>query len=361
MYEDKIKEKTGSIVEKLIEEYSPFINQAVDKYFPKEVDLEKMIFACDKPSFEFDLEAANEGIHKPGRELIERGGKRWRPVLMMLVIEALGKRFSDYLDFVVIPEVVHNGTLIIDDIEDNSELRRGKPTIHIKYGVDIAINAGNTMYFVALLPIIKLRDRYPPELIADIFEIYSQEMIKISYGQGTDIYWHKGKKIDITVDMYLQMAANKTGTLARMSSKIGAKIAGANDELVSLFGEFAESIAVAFQIQDDILNLHEKVGKEYGEDIKEGKRSLIVIRALEKLETEERRRLISILDMHSNNPDLIKEAIDLIRTTDAFEYSKEISKDLVNKSWQKLERHLPESEAKKNIGFLANFLIQRSH
>lgn len=352
--------KITTIVEKLIEEYTPYINKAVEKYFPKKMDLEKMIFTCGKPTYEYDIEAVNKGIHNPGRELIDRGGKRWRPVLMILIIEALGKKFSDYLDFIAIPEIIHNGTLIIDDIEDNSILRRGKPTIHILFGTDIAINAGNTMYYVALLPIIKLRDKYPPDLIADLYEIYIQEMINISYGQGTDIYWHRGSKADVSVDMYLQMAAYKTGTLARMSAKIGAKLAGGSNKIVELCGEFAENIAVAFQIQDDILNLQKKVGKEFGEDIKEGKRSLIVIRALEKLQLKDKQRLLTILDKHTNDHDLIREAINIIKSTDAFEFSRSMAKSLVKKSWEKLKKYLPESEAKKNLGLLANYLIQRT-
>jgi geranylgeranyl pyrophosphate synthase len=348
-------------VEKLIDERRDKIEKAVEKYFPRDINLDHMIFTCGKPTYEYDIESAQEGIHKPGRDLIDRGGKRWRPVLMMLIIDALGNNSDDFLDFIVIPEIIHNGTLIIDDIEDNSYLRRGRPTIHQIYGTDIAINAGNAMYYIPLLSLIKQRKKFSAELLANIYEIYAQEMINIAYGQGADVYWHKGKMRDISVEKYLQMAAYKTGTLARMSAKIGAKLAGANNNLVKLVGDFSESIAVAFQIQDDILNLQEMVGKEFGEDIKEGKQSLMVIRALQQLPIKESKRLIVLLDKHTDDPVLIKEAIDIIKSTDAFEFSKNIASNLVKDSWKNLEDNLSESEAKNNLRMLANFLIQRSH
>lgn len=348
-------------VEKLIDERRNKIDQAVEKYFPRYIDLDHMIFSCGEPTFEYDIESALEGIHKPGRDLIDRGGKRWRPVLMMLVIDALGKNSDDFLDFIAIPEIIHNGTLIIDDIEDDSYLRRGQPTIHQKYGIDISINAGNAMYYIPLLSLIKQRDKFTPDLLADIYEIYAQEMINIAYGQGADVYWHKGKKRDASVEKYLQMAAYKTGTLARMSAKIGAKLAGASNHLIKLVGDFAESIAVAFQIQDDLLNLQEMVGKEFGEDIKEGKQSLMVIRALQQLPKKESQRLIELLDKHTNDSVLIKEAIDTIKSTDAFSFSKNIASRLVEDSWKNLEDNLIEGEAKNNLRMLANFLIFRSH
>jgi geranylgeranyl pyrophosphate synthase len=278
---------------------------------------------------------------------------------MMLVIESLGKDPKDFLDFLVIPEVVHNGTLIIDDIEDGSLLRRNKPCIHRIYGEDIAVNAGNSMYYIPLLPLIKNRRKIPPQLLLDIYEIYIQEMINISHGQAMDIFWHRGKKSDVTVDQYLQMCGYKTGTLARMSAKIGAKLAGANDKLVNAFGKFAESIAIAFQIQDDVLNLHEKLGKETGEDIKEGKRSLLVIRALSKLAKKDAQQLIHILNLHTNDRNLIKEAISLIRSTDAFDFANRISKNMINKSWKELNIKLPDSKAKHELKMLADYLIER--
>lgn len=359
---NQITGKSGNatdFIEKLIAERKGIIDRAVDRYFPRRLDSEKLEFICGPPSYDYDLEAVSNAIYAPGWDLLDRGGKRWRPLLMMLVIEALGKKPDDFLDFLAIPEVVHNGTLIIDDIEDGSDLRRGKPCVHKIYGTDIAVNAGNGMYYIPLLPVIKGRKKYPDALLLDICEIYLQEMINISHGQAMDIYWHRGNKSGITVEQYMQMCAYKTGTLARMSAKLGARLAGADDRLVHAFGKFAESIAVAFQIQDDVLNLRQKLGKETGEDIKEGKRSLLVIRALSRLPKKDAGRLLEILSMHTGDKKLVNEAIRLIKATDAFGFAETLSKKLVDDSWAALEKMLPPSDAKRSLQMFAEYLIAR--
>lgn len=351
----------ADFIERLIAERREKIDFAIERYFPRKVGRKEMEFICGPATFEYDITAVQGAVYEPGWNLLDRGGKRWRPLLMMLVIESLDKDPSDFLDFLVIPEVVHNGTLMVDDIEDGSLKRRGKPCIHRipRYGVDIAINAGNTMYYVPLLSLIKNRNRLSDRIILDLYEIYSQEMINISHGQAMDIFWHKGRKDSVTVDQYLQMCAYKTGTLARMSAKIGATLADADFSLVNAFGRFAESIAVAFQIQDDILNLKKQLGKEFGEDIKEGKRSLLVIRALEKLSRKDSSRLVRILNMRTDNRRLIKEAIELIGKTDAFEFAENLATGLVRNSWKKLDDRLMPSKAKENLRMFANYLVSR--
>ena len=374
---DRTDAAITSLIEPWMGQRRSIINAAIEKYFPHSVDSRKLEYICGAPSYRYDVAAANYGIYQAGWDLLDRGGKRWRPLLMMLIIEALGKDPREYADFLVIPEVVHNGTLIIDDIEDRSELRRGKPCIHrlreektgeLRYDVDLAINAGNAMYYIPLLPLIKLRDKLPLKVVTDIYEIYAQEMINIAHGQGTDIYWHHGKGGHLSPEEYLQMCAYKTGTLARMSAKIGALLGGADAPTTHALGKFAESIAVAFQIQDDVLNLKESVGKEFGEDIKEGKRSLLVIRALEKLPPHDANRLTELLGLHTDRKELIQEAIDLIRRTDSFEYCKTLGLKIIEDSWKDVERILPrfkpfkgfEPDAKSGLRVLADFLVQRS-
>lgn len=356
------KGKSTEFIEWLIAERKATIDRAVEGVFPRSVDKRRMEIICGPPAYEYDIRAVQEAVYEPGWELLGRGGKRWRPILMMLVIEAMGKDPAQHLDFLSIPEVVHNGTLIIDDIEDGSDLRRGKPCIHKipKYGIDVAVNCGNAMYYIPLLPLIRGRQKYDEGLLLDVYDIYAQEMINISHGQAMDIYWHKGKSKSVTVGQYLQMCAYKTGTLARMSAKIGARLAGADESLVNAFGRYAEAIAVAFQIQDDVLNLQEKLGKEAGEDIKEGKRSLLVIRALSKLKSKDARRLEQILDMHTEKKTLIKEAIEIIRSTDAFAYAKKLSETLIRDSWAELDRKLPQSRAKDDLKKFGEYLISRS-
>jgi len=277
----------------------------------------------------------------------------------------LGKNPEDFVDFAIIPEVIHNGTLMVDDIEDASEFRRGKPCTYKIYGLDIAVNAGNAMYYLPLLPLIKNKEKISKEKLCKVYEIYVQEMISLSMGQAMDISWHKGiaNADKLEERDYLQMCAYKTGTLARMSAKIAAVLADANEELTDKLGHFAESIGIAFQMQDDILDL---TGEEFaekkggrGQDITEGKRSLIVIHTLKVANAKDRKRLIEILNMHTSDQKLKEEAIKIMEKYGSINYAKDFARKIVKESWKEVERLLPASEAKEKINAFAKFLIER--
>jgi geranylgeranyl pyrophosphate synthase len=292
------------------------------------------------------------------------GGKRWRSVLVLLIGEALGGDMDLVKDFVTISETVHNGTLAIDDIEDSSQFRRGKECLHLIYGVDIAVNAGNAMYYMPLLVLRERANAIGAERLVRCYEVYSQEMINLHFGQGMDIYWHSGKgSVDPTIKQYLQMCAFKTGTLARMSAKLSALVSGANEETVNAVGRFAEAIGVAFQIQDDILNISKGALadlKGWGEDIHEGKRTIMVLDAFAKGTPEQSARLRQIL---KEKPDLgdarIAEAIGIINATNSIEFAKVAARDLAKEAWAAVEPKLPESEAKRKLKAFAYYLIER--
>jgi geranylgeranyl pyrophosphate synthase len=352
-------------IEKLLKEMSPIIDKAVEKYIPKSYDRDWMIFTTGKPRYDYHIEAINKAIAEPIWEFLSREGKRWRPVLMLLLCEALNGDPEKFLDFVIIPEVIHNGTLMVDDIEDSSEFRRGKPCTYKIFGLDIAINAGNTMYYLPLLSLIKNKDKLSVETMNKIYEIYVQEMMNLGFGQATDIAWHKGlvNSGEVTEQQYLQMCVFKTGTLAKMSAKIGAVLAGANDETVEKIGKLAEIVGIAFQIQDDILNL---TGEEFaerkggfGEDITEGKRTLMVIHTLSKASSQDRKRLIEILNMHTTDQNVRNEAIAIIKKHGSIEYAKQFASKMVKESWSEVDKLLPESEAKERLKAFAYYLIDR--
>jgi geranylgeranyl diphosphate synthase type I len=356
----------GVDVERFLEEKAPLIDKAIEKYIPRKFSEKSILFKVNPPLYSSNLEALNKGIAEPIWEILDRGGKRWRPALFLLICEALGKNSEDCLDFAIIPEIVHNGTLIVDDLEDSSELRRGKPCTYRIFGVDIAVNAGNAMYYLPLLPLMEKKAELPAETLRDIYEVYVQEMINLSLGQAMDITWHRGiaNADDLNEENYLQMCAYKTGTLARMAAKISAVLAGANKELVEKLGRFAESIGVAFQMQDDILDL---TGKEFakkkggvGQDITEGKRTLMVIHTLKNANSADKKRLIQILNMHTSDQALRDEAIALMQKYHAIEHVKRTAARIVEESWKEVEKLLPSSEAKEKLKAFAEFLIKRT-
>jgi len=352
-------------IEKFLEEKAVLIDKAIEKYIPRILSKDTALFRINKPRYAHNLEALNKALAEPVWEFLDRGGKRWRPSLFLLIIEALGKNPEDFVDFAIIPEVIHNGTIMIDDIEDASELRRGRPCTYRIYGLDIAINAGNAMYYLPLLPLIEKREEVSTEKLCKIYEIYVKEMISLSLGQAMDIAWHRGlanaDKID--EENYLQMCAYKTGTLARMSAKIAAVLANASEEFVEKLGRFAESVGVAFQMQDDILDLTgskfaEKKGGR-GQDITEGKRSLIVIHTLKVADTKDKERLAEILKMHTSHQEPRDEAIAIMQKYGSIEYVKRFATKMVEESWRGVERLLPASDAKEKLKAFAKFLIER--
>jgi geranylgeranyl pyrophosphate synthase len=269
------------------------------------------------------------------------------------------------LEYAIIPEVVHNGSIIVDDIEDDSEFRRGKPCTHRLFGLDVAINAGNAMYYLPLLPLMKNRDKLSTEKLSKIYEIYVREMINLSLGQAMDIAWHKGlaDADKITETQYLQMCAYKTGTLARMAAKIAAVLCETSEDTVERLGRFAEAIGVAFQIQDDVLDLTSKGFADkkggVGQDITEGKRSLVVIHALDKAKPADKKRLIEILNMHTADQTLKNEAIRIMRKYNSIDYAKEFARNMVTDSWKEIDRLLQPSEAKEKLRAFATYLVER--
>jgi geranylgeranyl pyrophosphate synthase len=181
-----------------------------------------------------------------------------------------------------------------------------------------------------------------------------------------DIAWHRGiaNADGIGEDDYLQMCAYKTGTLARMAARLAAVLAGADKELIEKLGSFAESIGVAFQMQDDVLDL---TGKEFaekkggrGQDITEGKRTLMVIHTLKKAADKDKMRLIDILAMHTSNQQLRDEAIAIMEKHNAIEHVKQTASRIVQESWNDAEKLLPSSEAKEKLKAFAEFLIKRN-
>ncbi len=315
--------------------------------------------------YQYDRKAIEKAILEPSRYLFGLGGKRIRSVLMLTIIDALGKNSEDYIEFSLIPEIIHHGTLLHDDIEDNSPVRRGSDAVHIKYGVDIALNLGDFMFYFPMIALIdsKKLDRNTK---SKVLEIYQREMLRLSIGQATDIAWHRAMVTpeSVTESQYLEMAYLKTGVLTGMASRIGAAITGADDKAIEALGRLGATLGVAFQLQDDILNVTEsavasnKGGR--GEDITEGKITLLAIKTFEKASPKDRTRLKEILKMHTTDPAIIEEATDMIKKYGAGVYVQELQKKLMEEAWAEVDKIKMEPGPKKILAEIAEFLINRN-
>ncbi|MCX6814375.1 MAG: polyprenyl synthetase family protein [Candidatus Aenigmarchaeota archaeon] len=350
--------------EKTLEELKSKIDQEMEKVIPKNADNNYLERVFGRPRYAYDLSAINNALNKPVWDFLDRGGKRWRPAMFLLIAEALGGDTKKLQKFAVISELVHSGSVITDDVEDDGELRRDKPCTHKIFGVDVAINAGNFLYFLPLMAFLKNRNKLNDKTLLRAYEIYAQEMTNIHAGQAMDIWWHKGNS-NPTESQYMQMCACKTGTLARMSARLAVALSEGSAEQEEKMGRFAESIGIAFQIQDDILDIissgkdRKKFGKAFGNDIKEGKRTLMVIHTLEKASESDRERLLKILNSHTSDPKLVQEAISILQKYGSVQYTKQKAKKLVLNAWKEVDPLLKDSKAKKRLRDFAYFLIER--
>jgi len=351
-------------IDVIINMYKPRCQAALEKFLPRVFDEEKIKRFFGAPAYTYDLESSTASLLTPTWDLLDRGGKQWRPILLCLIAEGLDGKEELVLPMAALCEMAHNGTLMVDDVEDDSKMRRGKECVHLLYGVDMAINAGNALYF---FPLLIFKDYYDQkkvsnEMLIRCYQLYSQELLNLHLGQGLDIYWHQGKK-NPSVDEYLQMCAYKTGVLARLSARLGALLSGATEEFIECIGHFAEAIGVGFQIQDDLLNISgEEFAKKIdvmGEDIHEGKRSLMVLHCLQTAPEEKSKRLIEILNSKTSDPVLIKEAVDLMKSTDSLNFAQKMASKIISDAWGAIEKLLPQNDTKEKLKVFANYLINR--
>ncbi|MEF8832211.1 MAG: polyprenyl synthetase family protein [Candidatus Thermoplasmatota archaeon] len=287
----------------------------------------------------------------------ESGGKKLRPFLAMITAGGFGHSESKALPYGIALELVHNFTLVHDDIMDQDELRRGKPTLHQKIGDAHAINAGDGLF--ALSFNILSQTDVEGEKIRTLLEELSSSILKIAEGQEEDMHFEE--TFEIKEEDFIQMIEKKTAYLFSAATRGGAIIADCENKEIEKMGEFAKKMGVAFQIQDDYLDLvgdEDKIGKDVGSDIKEGKRTLMVIKALSELSERKKERLIEILQEENNAQEDIKEAMDLLREAGAIEYSKNLAKTYAEEAKSELEI-VPKPGYRNILKDVVDFVISR--
>ena len=243
-----------------------------------------------------------------------RGGKMMRPSLCIATARAFGASIDDALNTAVAIELLHNALLIHDDIEDGSEQRRGRPTLHIEHGIPLALNAGDTLALVALRPLIANRNRLGGEVAMKIMEESERMAVASAEGQALELGWRKDNVIDLDEADYLRMVLKKTCWLATIFPvRVGALIGTRGAADLDSFMRFGFFLGATFQIQDDLLNLvaDRRYGKERDGDLWEGKRTLMLIRLFREFPPADRDRLTTI--MLANRTERTAEDVAWIR------------------------------------------------
>lgn len=217
-------------------------------------------------------------LYEPISYLMELGGKRMRPVLVLVSTELFGGDVYKALDAAIGIELFHNFTLMHDDIMDKAPLRRGKLTVHVKWSENVAILSGDVMFVEAYKMMIKVED----QILREVLDIFSATASGVCQGQQADMNFELRE--DVSIEEYLHMIKQKTAVLLAGSMQIGALIGGAEQNQSRLIYEFGENLGLAFQLQDDILDVYgdpEKFGKQVGGDILANKKTFLLIKAKE--------------------------------------------------------------------------------
>jgi geranylgeranyl diphosphate synthase type I len=227
--------------------------------------------------------------------LIEGGGKRMRASLPWLVAKAVGDTHSGLLDVGAAIEIIHNFTLVHDDIMDDDPVRRGRPAVHIAYDVPTAINAGDAMLAIAFEHLCDAPS-FDMALLPDIVERIAWMVRRVSEGQQLDIEFEH--ESDVTEPRYLEMIEGKTAVMFQVCSELGALLSGADEETIDCMREWGLNVGLCFQLMDDLIDVVSDtatLGKPAGSDVAQGKRTLMVIHALDQPESEAKSALLRAL------------------------------------------------------------------
>ncbi len=301
-----------------------------------------------------------ENLYDASKHLIKAGGKKIRPALVLLTAEAVGGNIEGAYKTAAAVELIHTFSLIHDDIMDEDEMRRGKPSVHTLWGEPMAILAGDILFSLAFELVAQTQvDDVPPSRVIKALNTVVDACIKICEGQACDMSFEE--KFDVGESEYLNMIYKKTAALIAAATKSGAILGGGTAEQVEALSQYGELIGMAFQIQDDYLDVvsdEEELGKPVGSDIVEGKMTLMVVHTLSAASPEDKEELISILK--SGDESNTQRAIDIFNKYGSIDYTRDIALDNVNRAKDLLDV-LDDSPAKEALYDLADFMLQRKN
>ncbi len=300
-------------------------------------------------------------LYAPLRHFSDNSGKRHRPLICLLACEAVGGDPKRAWPSAAAIEHFHTAALIHDDIEDSSLTRRDQACMHITEGIGLAINAGDLALALVCGTVVHDEGLDETTKIRVLAELVAMTTRTIE-GQALDIGWARDGRFDVTVEDYLVMANHKTAYYSGgVPLAVGAIVGGASDGQVEALRAFGMAAGLAFQVQDDILNLvgtKEATGKDFRSDITEGKRTLVAIHALQN--SPRRERLLEILSAHTSDQAVLAEAVEIMEESDSVGFARDYARDLVLLAKERLDDALEPSRALTLLLSMADFFVKRS-
>jgi len=296
-------------------------------------------------------------LYEPITYILSVGGKRMRPALLLMACDLFGGDVKAAIPPALAIEVFHNFTLVHDDIMDNAPLRRSKITVHEKWNPNVAILSGDVM----LVEAYKLITQVDTAILRPVLEIFSNTASGVCEGQQWDMNFEYQKQVEI--DDYLNMIRLKTAVLLGGALKIGALIGGASSEDANLLYTFGEQLGIAFQLQDDILDVYgdpDKFGKQVGGDIISNKKTYLLIKALELAGRPESQEINHWLNAVTfNNAEKVRAVTAIYDQLKVRPYAEQVMHEFTDKAFEALNRvNLPE-EKKQYLRNFADGLMVR--
>lgn len=301
-------------------------------------------------------------LYDPLYHYSENAGKRHRPLICFAACLAVGGDPDRAATAAAAIEHFHSAALIHDDIADEAELRRGEPCLHLTEGLGLAINMGDLALSMVNGPVVNdplLEDAVKVRVIKELIAMTCRTV----EGQALDLGWARDGRYDITPEDYLTMAIHKTAHYSgAVPLAVGAIVGGADDEIVEALRSYGLDTGLAFQIQDDLLNLvgtDETKKKDFRSDITEGKRTLVVVHALQNAAPEARERLVEILSSKERDPEVLAEAVAIMEETGSIDYARTFAEDLTLNAKARLAGALPPSQYRDLLVSMADWFVNR--
>ncbi len=299
-------------------------------------------------------------LYAPLAGFTENAGKRHRPLICMLACQAVGGDFAAAKSPAAAIELFQSAALIHDDIADNGQLRRGKPCLHISEGEGLAINCGDLALSWVTSTVLAddtLTDAVKLRLLGELTAMTERTI----EGQALDLGWVRDGRFDISVDDYLCMATHKTAFYSgAVPLACGAIVGGGSEEQIAALRTFGMHTGLAFQIQDDLLNLIDEAGarnKDFRTDITEGKRTLVAVHALANPGTHD--ELLQILSSGTSDTDELARAVEIFEQTGSIAYARDYSLELTRKAKAALEGVELDPHCRELLLGMADFFVER--
>ena len=319
-----------------------------------------------KPLIEHRIETSlkasrHERLGNAMMHLIEGGGKRMRATLPWLIAKAVGDSHAGLLDIGAAIETVHNFTLVHDDIMDDDEVRRGRNAVHIEYGLPTAINAGDAMLAIAFERLVQAENLDHEDIPALVNRV-AWMVRRVSEGQQLDIEFED--RLNVSEDDYLEMIEGKTAVMFWICAEIGASISGADDETVQLMAEWGKALGLCFQLMDDVIDVlsdSATLGKPAGSDIAQGKRTLMIIHAMQQPDGPVKERLMAVLGKGEEVSEAaLSDGLAALAELGSVDYARQKAEAFHAQAHACLDR-LPENPALKALRELTDFQLARLH